>query len=133
MEIIHQAFDAMIQEAQGTAVKDVVGKPALIEVNRKECGKKSKKPLNSKMSVNTFRKYTACGKQLLSYIIRCDDLDENKRPHVRLRNSSASFEQLMEVSDQLSDYEEGHRDEEAICQETQGEIQKALLQFWIAL
>jgi hypothetical protein len=135
LNIIHSVFDEMIQEAQGSAVKDVVGKPALVEVNRKERGKKSKKPFNSKMSSNTFRKYTACGKQLLSYIIRCDDLDENERPAFKLtRQQKASFEQLMEMTDQLSDYhEEGRSDDDAVCQEARADVQQALLQFWIAL
>jgi hypothetical protein len=48
----------MIQEAQGIAVKSVVGKPALVEVNRKERGRKPTRPFNQKMKRGTFINYT---------------------------------------------------------------------------
>ncbi|KAK9316048.1 hypothetical protein V1522DRAFT_391665 [Lipomyces starkeyi] len=110
---------------QGIAVKDVVGKPALVEVNRKEPGKKSKK------SFNIHDMWEA----VLSYIIRCDDLDENERPPFKFtQKQKASFEQLMEVTDQLSDYhEDGYGDDDQVCQEARADVQQALLQFWVAL
>jgi hypothetical protein len=80
LHIVHEAFHSMIRSAQSIAVKDVVGKPALVEASRKERGKKAKKPFNSRMSQNTFQAYTGYWKQLLSYIIRCDDLEDENRP-----------------------------------------------------
>ena len=55
--IFHDVFESMIREAQSIAAKDVVGKAALVEANRTERGMKPKKPFNSKMGRNTFRKY----------------------------------------------------------------------------
>jgi superfamily II DNA helicase RecQ len=133
--IIHEVFTNMIQESQTTAVKSVVGKPALVEVNRKERGKKSKKPFNSKMSRNTFQKYTTCWKQLLSYIVRCEELEDDKRPPFKFtRQQRTSLNRLMEAADQLSDYqEEGKSDDNEVCKEARADVQKALLQFCIAL
>ena len=133
--IIHDVFEGMIREAQGIAVKDVVGKAALVEANRKERGKKSKKPFNSKMSRNTFRKYTTCWKQLLSYIIRCEELGDDKRPSFKFtRQQRTSLDRLMEAADQLSDYqEEGRSDDDEVCQEARADVQQALLQFCITL
>lgn len=83
----------------------MVGKLALMEANRKERGKKSKKPFNSKMSRNTFRKYTMCWKQLLSYIVRREDLEEDKRPTFKFTSRQrVSLDGLIEAADQLSDY-----------------------------
>ncbi|KFZ23682.1 hypothetical protein V502_01840 [Pseudogymnoascus sp. VKM F-4520 (FW-2644)] len=133
--IIHEAFMSMIQEAQSIAIKSVVGKPALVEANRKERGKKSKKPFNGKMSRNTFRKYTTCWKQLLSYIVRCEDLEDDKQPTFKFTNQQrASLDRLMEAADQLSDYqEEGKSDDDEMCKEAQVNVQQALLRFCIAL
>lgn len=90
----------MIQEAQSVAVKDVVGKAALVEANRKERGKKSKKPFNSKMSRNTIWKYTTCWMQLLSYIVQCEELEDHKRPPFKFTaQQRTSLDRLMEVTD----------------------------------
>jgi hypothetical protein len=133
--IIHDVFTSMIQEAQSVAVKDVVGKAALVEANRKERGKKSKKPFNSRMSRNTIRKYTMCWMQLLSYIVRCEELEDDKRPPFKFTaQQRTSLDRLMEVTDQLSDYqEEGKSDEDEVCTEARADVQRALLQFCIAL
>lgn len=135
LHIIHEAFMSMIQEAQSVDVKKVVGKPALMEANRKERGKKSKKPFNSKMSRNTFRKYTTCWKQLLSYIVRCEDLEEDDRPTFKFTSRQrVSLDGLMEATDQLSDYqEEGKSDDDEVFKEAQVNVQQALLRFCIAL
>jgi hypothetical protein len=48
----------MIREAQGIAVKSVVGKPALVKVNRKERGRKPTRPFNQRIKRGTFTNYT---------------------------------------------------------------------------
>ena len=58
----------------------MVGKPALVEVNRKERGRKPKRPFNQRMKRGTFTNYTTWWKQLLSYVVRCEELEEDERP-----------------------------------------------------
>ena len=133
--IVHEAFHSMIRAAQSIAVKDVVGKPALVEASRKEQGKKAKKPFNSRMSQNTFQAYTGFWKQLLSYIIRCDDLEEEKRPSFKFTSKQRLvFDTLMNIVDQLIDYKKENRSEEdEEYEKARVEVERRLLQFCIAL
>ena len=133
--IVHEAFQNMIRAAQSIAVKEAVGKPALLEANRKERGKKAKKPFNSKMTANTFKGYVGYWKQLLSYIIRCEDLEEEKRPGFKFTSKQRlGFDTLMDAVDQLSDYKEENRSkDEEEYEKARDEVQRRLLQFCIAL
>ncbi|KAL5318131.1 hypothetical protein ACEPPN_013189 [Leptodophora sp. 'Broadleaf-Isolate-01'] len=101
--VIHHAFQQLIREAQKNAVSDVVGQAALFEARRKEQGKKSKEPFNSRMDKTTFWQYTLYWNQLLSYVVRTDDLDEEKRPKFMLTSKQQdTFDKLMDTVDHES-------------------------------
>ena len=88
------------------------------------------------MRKDTFRKYTTCWKRILSYIVRCEELeDEGKHSPYRFTGQQkASFDQLMETVDQVSDYQEqGKNDKDRVCIEGRVQVREALLQFCIAL
>ena len=132
LELIHQAFDRLIRAAQEVAVTEVVGQAALFEANRKEHDKKASKPFNSRMDKTTFKQYTGCWKQLLSYISRADDLEEDERPSFKLTSSQQlRFDGLIDITNQVVALQEKGQSEE---QETaEKEVESQVLQFCIAL
>lgn len=126
LRVIHRAFQLLIREAQKNAVTDVVGQAALFEAHRKEAGTKAKKPFNSRMDKTTFREYTRCWNQLLSYIVRADDLEEEKRPKFSMTSQQeAAFDELMDTVDEVV---EAGEEEEGLTR-----VRVRLLPFCIAL
>jgi hypothetical protein len=132
--IIHKAFHQLTRQSQKNAVYDVVGRAALFEAHRKEQGKKPKKPFNSRMDKTTFRQYTLYWNQLLSYAVRTDDLDEEKRPKFKLTSKQQdTFDELMDSVDQIVDFQGGKEGEDkTVYQELERHVQHRLLQFCIA-
>ena len=87
------------------------------------------------MKRGTFTNYTTWWKQLLSYVVRCEELEEDERPAFKYtQQQRAGLDRLMEVVDQVSDYEEeGKGEEDEVYKEARADVQQALLQFCIAL
>ena len=113
----------------------MVGRAALFEAHRKEQGKKPNKPFNSRMDRTTFRQYTSYWNQLLSYVVRTDDLDEEKRLKFKLTSKQQdTFDQLMDAGDQVVEFQGGKEDGDAkACRDLEKHVQNRLLQFCIAL
>lgn len=130
--VIHHAFHQLVRQAQKNAVTNVVGRTALFEANRKEAGKKAKRPFNSRVDKTTFRQYTGYWNQVFSYVVRADDLDEDKRLKFSLiGRQQTAFDKLMDAVDQVVESEgsgEGDGGEEV-----QTEVQQRLLYFCITL
>jgi hypothetical protein len=86
------------------------------------------------MQRSTFTNYTAWWKQLLSYVVRCEELEDDERAPFSTPRSRTSLGGLMDAVDQLMDYEEQGRDsEDEAYDEARASVQKALLQLCIAL
>lgn len=133
--VLHDAFDQLIRDAQQTAVTNVVGQAALFEANRKERGKKARRPFNSKMDPTTFRNYTACWKQLLSYIIRSENLDQDKRPPYSMTSTQRwLLDTMLAAADRVVDLgNEEQRGGYEKDQESSKEVGYELLGFCLAL
>ena len=84
LQILCKAFDWMIQSAQYHCVRSVVGKQALIEVNKKEVHEDPGMPFDSWMDKTTIESYTEVWRQILMFIFRTQGVDINKRPSYRL-------------------------------------------------
>jgi superfamily II DNA helicase RecQ len=133
--VIHQAFHQLIRHAQKHAVSDVVGQAALFEAHRKEQGKKPTKPFNSRMDKTTFRQYTGYWNQLLSYVVRTDNVDEAKRPRFKFTSKQQdTFDQLMDAVDQVVEFP-GEKEGEnvKVYHELKKHVQDQVLQFCITL
>jgi len=123
--VVHKAFHQLIHRAQKNAVSDVVGRAALFEAHRKEEGKKPKKPFNSRMDKTTFRQYTLYWNQLLSYVVRTDDLDKEDRPRFKFTSKQQDMlDELMDAVDQVVEFQ---------GQMLEAHVQGRVLQFCIAL
>ena len=58
LQILCKAFDWMIQDAQYTAVQEVVSQAALFEANCKKVNNKLQKLFDSWIDINIVRNYT---------------------------------------------------------------------------
>ncbi|KAH8749813.1 hypothetical protein BGZ57DRAFT_1010455 [Hyaloscypha finlandica] len=133
--VIHRAFQQLIRQAQKNAVCDVVGRAALFEAHRKEQGKKPMKPFNSRMDKTTFRQYTLYWNQLLSYVVRTDNLYEEKRLKFKFTSKQQdTFDESIDAVDQVVEFQGEREGEDAQAyQELEKHVQNRLLQFCIAL
>jgi hypothetical protein len=84
LEVLCQAFDWLIQDAQYHCIRPVVGLEALFEANRKEIDKDVRMPFDSWMDITTVIRYTEVYKQLLRFIFRSKDMEPDKRPAYEL-------------------------------------------------
>ena len=81
---ICESFERVANAAQETAVPSIVPQSALFEINRKEQGKKARKPFDSQMEPSTFQTYKGVWKQILCYLYRTQDWADEDRPAYRL-------------------------------------------------
>lgn len=65
MEVLGEAFEWLIQEAQYTVVQRLIGLFALFEAKVKESGKPANMPFNSWMDTSAIRGYVEVSKQVL--------------------------------------------------------------------
>jgi superfamily II DNA helicase RecQ len=130
--VIHRAFHQLIRQAQKNAVSDVVGRAALFEAHRKEPSKKPGKLFNSRMDKTTFRQYTLYWGQLLSYVVRTDEIEEAKRPKFTVTSKQQdTLDDLMDAVDQVVDLERERPGEPT--REFDKKVQSRLLQLCITL
>jgi hypothetical protein len=84
LKVLCKAFDWMIQSAQYHCVRSVVGKQALIEVNKKEVQEDPGMPFESWMDKTTIERYTEVWRQILMFIFRTQRVGVSERPSYRL-------------------------------------------------
>jgi hypothetical protein len=85
LEILCEAFDWMIQDAQYTTVQEVVSQAALFKANRKDANVEPQKPFDSWMDITTIQRYTQVWKQALCYVFQAEDKDIEKRLAYKLQ------------------------------------------------
>lgn len=105
----------------------------MFEANRKDInGPKPRKPFNSRMNKTTFNKYTGVWKQLLSYMWRSEELDEEERPAFKITHEQqVQFDKLINVVDKIMGF-----DDNAVRQEkekAEKEIESVVLALCIAM
>ena len=145
LDVLCQAFDWLIQDAQYHCIRPVVGLETLFEANRKEVDKDIRMPFDSWMDITTVKAYTEVYKQLLRYIFRSKDIEPEKRPGYELTERQRMA--IQDVWTNIKEFvwckeeqggdsgsgakeEEGESDEEI---EWMGRIQRQILRLWIAL
>ena len=109
LQVLCKAFDWMIQDAQYTTVQEVVSQAALFEANRKEVHVEPQKPFESWMDITTIQSYTRVWKQVLCYIMRAEDEDDNKRPAYKL--TSRQQIAMQEVRSIIQEFQEWKQDQ----------------------
>lgn len=98
LQKIWESFQRVFYAAQETIVSGVVGRAALFEVNRKEQGVKPKKPFDGVMEEGTEKKYQEVWRQILCYLFRTQDWDDEERPQYELTDPQGdTFDELVAV------------------------------------
>jgi hypothetical protein len=93
---ICDSFERVANAAQETAVPSIAIQSALFEVNRKEQGKKAKKPFDSQMEPGTFQTYKGVWRQILCYLYRTQDWADEDRPAYQLTHEQGeAFDTLV--------------------------------------
>jgi len=137
----------LIRKAIHVCQPEIVGKNALMYVNRRETGEAdNERPFYVKQKVNTIRKYTDVWLKILRYIWRTSDWVEKKRLGYELTSSQDRYLRIIkktarsieskEQGDRQGEEETSHhykvleKEEKAKQREY---IERRLLQFYIAM
>ena len=110
LQLIHIAFDQMVNNAKAVITPEYVSWNALFEINRKELHKERSKPFHFRFKLETQRRYMLVVKQLLAYIVRCMSLeDKTARPPFKLSpRQESAYNIMIEHADDLADAWEEH-------------------------
>jgi superfamily II DNA helicase RecQ len=134
---ICSSFKRMIQQAQQTTVRSMAMLSTLFEVNRKERGKKARKPFDSRMEPESFTRYIGVWIQVLCYLYRTHDWTTTKRPGYRLTSQQEkALEQLGIVVQELITIQDARHEDTAVNQDEeakQAEVDKACLGLCVRL
>ena len=141
LQAIHEAFRRLIKASIRVAVTDIVGQATLFEAHRKEASKKATKPFNSRMDKTTFKVYTDVWNQLLSYIWRADDLEEEERPKYKITiQQQEAFDHLIDVVDVViqsesgpEEYYDNHYSNQPRPETDEARLESAVLELCITL
>jgi RecQ family ATP-dependent DNA helicase len=99
---IWESFQRVLDTAQETVVSGVAGQAALFEVNRKDQGAKAKKPFDGVIEEGTKKKYKEVWRQILCYLFRTQDWDDEDRPEYELTDRQGdTFDALTEAVEEL--------------------------------
>jgi hypothetical protein len=111
LQILCKAFDWMIQSAQYHCMRNVVGKQALIEVNKKEVHEDPGMPFECWMDRTTIERYTEVWRQILMFVFRTQSVDINKRPPYRLTSrQEIRFAELKEKIHEFQTWKKQERE-----------------------
>jgi len=142
-----QATRRLIRKAIYICQPGIVGRSALMYVNRRETGEAdNERPFYAKQKVNTIRKYIDVWLKILRYIWRTSDLEKESRPgyeltskqerYLRMVKKTAEITESKEKGDSRGREEVGSQRrelEEEEKKKRQEYIERRLLQFYIAM
>ena len=104
LAILDTAFEWLIQDAQYHAVREVVGLQALFEANKKEVEKETNMPFDSWMDITTIERYVEVWKQLLLFVFRAEEVNEDERPPYVLTEEQQTAMQV--VRDRIDGFQQ---------------------------
>jgi superfamily II DNA helicase RecQ len=114
LQAVVESFRRVVQAAQSSAVREVVGIHTLFEVNRKDMMQKPTMPFHSAMGDDTLKKYSGFWIQLLCYLYRTQEDEEFRdRPDYTMTSEQeGAYDELVEEAQRLVERESSVREGE---------------------
>jgi hypothetical protein len=99
---ICESLERVIDAAQETAVPGIISQAVLFEINRKEQGKKAKKPFDSHIEPGLFQTYKGVWRQIFCYLYRTQNWADKDRPPYELTDKQGeAFDDLVTGVEEL--------------------------------
>ncbi|KAM6523080.1 hypothetical protein FSOLCH5_003699 [Fusarium solani] len=127
LQLIHDSLVRVMDQARAIATPTNVGSHALFEVQRKEVGKKPRRPFDNRVEDDTWTRYTTVWTKLVCYIYRAEKMPDADRPKFRLSKRQG------DLMDDLADLVEAYVDDPEAQPLGEARVDGLTLQVVIAL